>query len=291
MINVRLCNIQSIVDAQFEFPEEKGLVQFVGNNSNGKSIFGKVLSAVVFQQLKDDEDRLPLIRDGQTHGSFSISWRDKTLGVLIHQDKNRCVYIYQEGEKDPIRRFLREDGIDAMLRKMGFLIYGKNSVCLQICETYGPMPFINTSKAVNGEITNACSTDISSENFIKNYQETFKIAKRMMNQYNTEEVRCNSVIESVGYKNYNGLQEIVVELRRLYQRGLVMPYVQMSAIKPPNCIRLDLDIVNIIDLHVPLCLDVVGDLSCNVMLNIAVKVQEINNGKCPACGRRLMEDD
>lgn len=291
MINVRLCNIQSIVDAQFEFPEEKGLVQFVGNNSNGKSIFGKVLSAVVFQQLKDDEDRLPLIRDGQTHGSFSISWRDKTLGVLIHQDKNRCVYIYQEGEKDPIRRFLREDGIDAMLRKMGFLIYGKNSVCLQICETYGPMPFINTLKAVNGEIVNACSTDISSENFIKNYQETFKIAKRMMNQYNTEEVRCNSVIESVGYKNYNGLQEIVAELRRLYKRGLVMPYVQMSDIKPPNCIRLDLDIVNIIDLHVPLCLDVVEDLSCNVMLNIAVRVQEINNGKCPACGRRLMEDD
>lgn len=291
MINVRLCNIQSIVDAQFEFPEEKGLVQFVGNNSNGKSIFGKVLSAVVFQQLKDDEDRLPLIRDGQTHGSFSMSWRDKTLGVLIHQDKNRCVYIYQEGEKDPIRRFLREDGIDAMLRKMGFLIYGKNSVCLQICETYGPMPFINTSKAVNGEIVNACSTDISSENFIKNYQETFKIAKRMMNQYNTEEVRCNSVIESVGYKNYNGLHEIVVELRRLYQRGLVMPYVRMSAIRPPNCIRLDLDIMNIIDLHIPLCLDVVDDLSCNVMLNIAIKVQEINNGKCPACGRRLMEDD
>lgn len=287
MIAFRIKNIQSIVEAQWDFEEEHGLVQFLGNNSNGKSILGKVISAVVFQQLTDDEERLPLIRDGEIEGSFSMQWGEKVLGVIIHKDVNRTLYIYKEDNQDPIKRMAKQGGIDQLIRKMGFLVYGKNEVCLQICETYGPMPFINTRKLLNGEIVNACCTDVSSENFIKNYQETFKEAKRMMNQYKNDITKNEAIIESTGYKNYNGLPAIVKELRALYNRGRYMPYVVLEELIAPTCVRTDLDYVSLIDLHVPLCLETSEGI--NNMLNTVLKIQDIYKGKCPACGRRLME--
>lgn len=288
MIAFRLRNIQSIVDQQFEFPDDKGLVQFLGHNSNGKSILGKVVSLVVFQQVPDDEERLPLIRDGEEEGSFSMQWGNKVLGVLINRDVNKCLYIYKEGEQDPIRRLVKQGGIDQIIRKMGFLVYGKNEVCLQLCETYGPMPFVNTRKSLNGEIVNACCTDLSSENFIKNYAETFREAKKIMNSYKVDIARNEAIIESTGYKNYEGLDKIITELKVLYRRGCSMPYVELSELNPPTCVRTDLDYIGRVDLQVPLCLDVVENI--NPMLNLVLKIQEMYRGKCPTCGRYLMED-
>lgn len=288
MIAFRLQNIQSIVDASFIFEKEHGLVQFIGNNSNGKSILGKVISTVVFQQLTSDEDRLPLIRDNEQHGSFSMQWNNKVLGVIFHTDINRCVYIYQEGDNEPIRRGVRQtDSISKMLRSMGFLIYGRNEVCLQICETYGAMPFINTHKLLNGEIVNACCTDISSENFIKNYNQTFKVAKKMFNAYRTDIDKCDAVIESTNYKNYNGLREIIIQLRLLYERGKNMPYIVLDELNPPTYLRTDLDCIDIINLYPPICLETVGLL--NNLLNIVKDIQDVYLGKCPTCGRRLVD--
>ena len=77
-MNIILRNIQSFKEAKYEFPET-GLVQIIGDNSNGKSILMKAILSVVTLKILTDEDRQALIRDTESIADILIGYKGKGL--------------------------------------------------------------------------------------------------------------------------------------------------------------------------------------------------------------------
>ena len=289
MILVSLQNCQSIDKVTFKF-EDHGIVQFLGDNSNGKSILGKVMRAVVLQLLKYDDERLPLINDAAKQASFLMQWNNKILVAIIDRDINCCLYQLVREDGSKVTRRVREDGIDEILREFGFLVYDKRNVCLQFCETFGPMPFINTSDTCNGEIVNSVITDIPSERFIESYKATFAEAKNMQKRYKTELASIQNKIDALRIRDTTGFMEKankmfgLIALYRLFNQ---LPTVNIvNLIKPEENHFYDIPLIPMP--YMPPDIPEVPDIP--YFTPILVKIKTMESGKCPTCGRNTLEE-
>ena len=289
MIQVYLKNIQAIGEYMFRFPDH-GIIQFFGDNSNGKSILGKALSAIVFQKLKHDDERLPLINDNAQDALFGIQYGGKQLIVVIHRIMDNCIYQLVREDGSKIARKLLDDGIDEMLREFGFLIYDKRQICLQFCETFGAMPFVNTSDASNGEIVNSVITDIPSEQFIESYKITFNEAKVMMKQYNDTIVAHQRRLDMIKPINTDGFSELARRMKRCFAINRAMPHIE----------EIDIDFVPILHFDIPEIQEVEEeyipyfvDYEAKEISSYDLMFDELNKlarGVCPTCGKRFLEE-
>lgn len=287
MLQIYLENVQTIDQFLFKFPD-RGIVQFRGNNSNGKSILFKAVSRIVLQMLQYDDKRLPLIQDGKHNATVSFVYNNKALVVAINEDVNKTVYtlVRQDGEK--VHRRVREGGISEMLREFGFVVYGKNLVCLQICETFGLMPFVNTPDTLNGEIVNSVTTDIPSEQFIDNYKLTFKEAKSRVQLYKREIATCQATIDNRKIKDVTGYAELIARSKEVQKRNTYLKRVEQITLEPFP--KLEFVIKPIPKLgRIPI---VQRMNTVNKLYNLdqqIVDMKKIKNGKCPMCGRPFLE--
>lgn len=286
MIQIYVKNVQAIDEYTFKFPDH-GIVQFRGNNSNGKSILGKIVSRAVLQMLAYDDKRLPLIQDHKESAILSISCNKRSLVVNIDKDINKTFYglIRENGEK--VIRHIREGGISEILREFGFVVYGKNLVCLQICETFGLMPFINTPDTLNGEIVNSVTTDRPSEQFLENYQITFKEAKSRLNVYKRDEDLCDNAISSRQLKDITGYAELIERAKAVKEKHSYLLHIPQITVQPFPKMEFSIKKVSALDIiEMPIQLHKVNSIySLDKQI---VDMEKIKRGKCPTCGQPML---
>lgn len=303
MIQFYLNNIQSIKEHQFNF-EDTGIIQFKGNNSNGKSILVKVLRAVVLQQLARDEKRLPLINDNCEMGKFAVAYNGQVLMVILHRDINRTCYMLKRKNGEQITRHVRDGGIDKLLQEFGFCIFGKNDICLQFCETYGLMPFINTPESIDSQIVNSVTTDETSEHFLEAYQQTYKEAQRQYKSYQAELSTVEARLAGIQIHDTHDYKELITIAERLLKIHEYMKPIEKLALheKPEPVVRM-MPLSNLPLLHKPedlVKMSFMKKLSGQMPpLHVSIsarlksldslleKIAVIDAGKCPTCGQRL----
>jgi len=284
MIEIILKNIQTIKAVHFKF-EEAGVVQFFGQNSNGKSILAKVMSKVVFQQLGYDDKRLPLIRDGEECGTFGISWNGYTLIVYIHREVNKTGYQLIRPNGESVTRFARDkDGIPDLLKEFGFRIYGENDVCLQICETYGRMPFVNTSDETNEGIVNSVTTDEASEQFLVDHDKFHKEAKEHYKTAKTRLLNIQAELEKIELKNVTGMQEVVDRLAECCERAKYLKRIEHATLDLLPKLKFDLVKCEHIP-NVPMLVHYQKAEYIPDVTEIFREMKKIREGVCPACGK------
>lgn len=289
MIQVYLKNLQTIDEYVFKFPDT-GLVQLFGDNSNGKSILCKALKAVVMQTLKYDDKRLPLISDDEQEGVFGISANGASLIVVINRVADNCVYQLTRANKERVTRRIREDGIDEMLREFGFLIYDKRSICLQLCETFGARPFVNTSDLANGEIVNSVITDVPSEHFIESYKLTFKEAKLQIDSYKMELTRLQTSMEASKPKNVAGASELAARMKKCFEINANFKHYDEIKIDYVPVLHFDMEPFDEIK---PMFMPYIIDCKIDEIPSldyIMADLDKMERGYCPECGRRYLED-
>lgn len=287
MIQVYLKNIQSIKEYTFRFPDS-GIVQFRGDNNNGKSILTKVISRCVLQKIQYDDKRLPLINDGEESALFSMLYNERTLVVQLHKDVNKTFYGLIRANGDKVVRHIREGGITELLREFGFVVFSNNLICLQICETFGLMPFINTPDTLNGEIVNSVTTDVPSEKFIENYALTWKEAKRRVTLYKNEISQLQAKLDSTYTYDLSSYHSLIQRSKEVQEKHAYLKRCQPITLKPFPVLEFrlkkmaplkQLPIITYLEKMKPLySLD-----------SIIVDLKKIRDGKCPTCGRPFLE--
>lgn len=301
-MNVRLVNIQSIRDAEYDLGD-KGIVQIQGANSNGKSIIVKAISAVVSLKIKDSDIRESLISDGKDVGYVSMEYNGKTLMVQLHRDRNQCAMLLQRVNGETVQRTFRDGGLEELIYEFGFRCYNKNGVCLQLYETFGQMPFVNTSLQTNCEMVEAITQDTVAESFLKAFKEvTHPRAREQVRTFNkqienTERIKQSMVL--FDYEAYEAFRErirnyydvlsnaVIVDLEELRVPAKIVKYPDMS---------IDLPVVNVLpsveiySVEVPELEELVApiDLSIPRVQDVTAHLNEmktVREGKCPTCGK------
>lgn len=308
---IELQNIQCYVHVRFDLPDT-GLVQIIGDNSNGKSVLGKVIAEIAKLSVLHQEDRDPLIRDGCSTGKVTFGYKGKILTVLLSRDRNECYYSLTREDGSEITRTFREGGLQELLHEFGLRTYGKGSVVLQLHETFGIIPFVSGSDATNFEIVDEVSTDTVAKQFIQNFREkTYVTAKKLLEHAKQQKEINEAVVSSLVLYDVDAYEKMKEWEVRLYDildalypihldEITVLPDIDFIDYEPTGLWELKtIPPVDFID-YTPSGLTLLklypyvdfAEISPSGLEDISkdiVDLQEAYAGRCPTCGRLFIE--
>lgn len=306
---VILENIQGIKEkCVYELPDE-GIVQITGDNSNGKSILIKSIAAIAQLKIVDNEERRALINDDSKVGMIALTYKGKTLVVKLHEDRNSCIVQLVRNDGSKIARAFRDGGLQEIVEEFGFRVYNKSALCLQVFETFGVMPFVNTTPDVGYEIVDAVTTDTVAQQFLQNYKTvTHKTTKDMISKYSKELdglYRTKSVVTLFDYVKYeqmygrlSALYNVVKNLKYIMlEKIIVLPDVKCVDTRAPELEKIMvLPDIKCIDIQmprlsrVPIVYPIPNICELDNLAQEIEDIMEILEGKCPTCGQYLVAD-
>lgn len=296
-------NIQNHKHVVIDLPPT-GLVVFTGNNSNGKSVIGKVTHDMLADELRKPRTHNDLINWGSMWGEATYIRDDNViLTVHITREASGTYYKYEEPGKEPIIRYLSDKSYMPLVEKFGWHYDKETDVCLQIAAAEDALLFYGTSLKTNGKILTSALTDNKAQTVLDNFNETLKESRRYK-EVNTQAVRTlASIANELRIYDLAPLEDMRNKLFRCY-RNLKdihlpkLPYIQavpkvhycvpyiplLPDVKAVPKVRVCTPIMpKLPTLHYPRILTV----SCILpdVIDIARELQALRERKCPTCGR------
>ena len=304
---IALQNIQSIKRATYDFGD-KGVCVITGDNSNGKSIVFKAIGSIVNLRILDKEERESLINDFAEYGIILIKHLNQTLTFKVHRERNQCVMQLQRADGTTVQRTFREGGIKELIEEFGFCCYGDNSVCLQLYETLGLIPFVNTPNKINGEIVEDMTEDHIAKQFLVNYKETtHKVALEKLKNINLKIDSLKRVKESLVIYDYREYESYERRMQELYQKLQFLTTIKLSklvVVPSTECVNLPTlrlerlaipPSINPVDVTPPILLKfefiqlLPNRMNLSRLGDIISDLHQAEDGVCPTCGRSLVE--
>lgn len=290
MFAIDIQNVQAIERAHLEF-EDNTIVEFTGDNSNGKSVISKVIEKTTSGDLRNRDVRDALIRDGCNQGICIFTHDYKRLGIVMGRELKESQIIYQSDYRDETTTVIRPlsdtEGSNALIRAWGFRTYADGDICLQLSPTFGAIPFITTNGKVNGDIVDDITVDKIAEEFLGTFKSiTFplfkdKIAKLKQNKETYESLLAN--LETYDWRVYEDIHKRMNDLYNILKD--VQPFDDIQDIPIPP-----LDIIPAGEHHIAGIPIVEFYDYCPVITDIQSELEDyikISNGVCPTCGKAL----
>lgn len=292
MLRIDLINVQAIQEAHICI-EDNTITEFVGNNSNGKSIVAKVIEYLTKGDLIHQDVRDALMKDSTEQSVILFTYGIKQLGIILKPALKDCVMMYIpniNNEKEPggviVRPVGDSDGCGHLIKAFGFRTYAKGDICLQLAPTFGAIPFVTTSGAVNSDIVMDITKDKVADEFLQSFKTiTFPVFKDRVKRLRTEREHLQQVVDNMESYDWHAYDEMANKMHEVYLA--IGPFVdaEIDKIEVPN---LDVAIIHdvvisklpVIDFcdYPPILDDVSQELGDYV---------DVLNGVCPTCGKPL----
>ena len=292
MIRFTLENCQAIKHATIEF-NEPSIVEFIGNNSNGKSVISKCIDALTSGSISNKETRNSIIRDGAEFAEFTIEHDKKMLGMVLYPEISKSVVVFQpntdDSEKMTIRGVGDRQGCAELIRKFGFRVYAQGAVCLQLSPTFGAIPFITTGGAVDFEIVDDVTVDKVADEFLKACKEiTFPVFRERNAKYKARLSFLEEVLGTQVYPHWREDRKFHDEYIGLYRVMEHMSTMELIDItRPPYFDTVPYLTLITQSLAVPEVKPMHGVQSLSEEITT---LNNYNNATCPTCGKNLLEE-
>lgn len=176
--SVVMRNIQSHLNTFLEFPET-GIVRLYGNNNHGKSVLVRALSDIITNGLSRPSKRLSIIRRGQDFGEVLLTrYDDVSLLVHISKDAASTYAELSRPQSKPIRRYLADKSIPAMVKEFGFHYDPVTGISLNLHEDDDKFLFTNTKKSTNFTLVNGTRSDPFAEAALESIEKLMRDTKK-----------------------------------------------------------------------------------------------------------------
>lgn len=279
-----MVNIQSHINTTLEFPPV-GIVRFMGDNSNGKSVFVKVLQDVVSNNIMRPSNRRSIIRRGNSYGELLIERTDgMTLFVHIDLEAAKTYAELTRPDSQPVRRYLSDKAIPVLVKEFGWHYGGANGVSINIHNDTDGLLFVDTKKSINFDLLNGIRSDAYAEAALEELERLVKTSK----QKKQEMDHAHDVAEAT----YCALQSWdIKEEQRIYEEATywagvlecltVKPVPVFEFRRPPLFLPL-VEPVPVMEMpkFYPPFEEVPADAGTAL-----TEVYTIRNGVCPTCQR------
>jgi hypothetical protein len=292
MITIDMQNVQAIGVAHMEFPENS-IIEFSGDNSNGKSILSKIIQALTSGDIRHKDVRRTLIKDGTECGIVSIIHNKEQLGIILREEVADSIVSYNpdmsKGSESAIYRSLNDgEGVNQLVRKFGFRTYSDGDICLQLSPTWGAIPFVTTSGSVNNDIVQDITVDKIAQNFIDSFKTiTYPAFRQRLKNLKSEREHLETVLSVIDNYDWREYNELVTKLKRDYEVIKDYRFITINDIPLAEKPEYHLPKLKIRDIHMPRLVSPIGyvkDLS-----DALEAYQTVRKGFCPTCGRPFLE--
>lgn len=291
MFKIDLQNIQAIGNAHIVV-ENNTIVEFVGDNSNGKSVISKVIENLVSGDIAHEDVRRTLIKDNTEQGVVIFTYNEKQLGLILKPAVKESLIMYKpniiDDPENAIFRAINDaDGLNAIVREFGFRAYANGDICLQLHPTWGAIPFITTSGATNNSIVEDITRDKIADNFLSSFQTiTFPVFKEKIARLQKEHDSAKAVLDNMESYDWRAYDAIYEELSEVYQQIKDYEYCYIDDIPVPDLSVVPVSNIQIPDILIIQFYDLCSRISYPKSLDDYLKVL---SGVCPTCGRPLFE--
>ena len=286
--SIHLVNIQSHKDSLFEFPET-GIVRIGGGNSAGKSAVFKPLFYLMDNGIAKPSVRAGLVSKGSSYGEATYTRHDE-VAITIHvttEASTTWVSLSKPGVQ-PVRRYLADKSYRELLTVFGLHYNDKREICINYGSGDGPILFFTTSHRTNGEAVDMALTDNQANTALEAFTNTLKQA---------QEIRDKAVAAIPVIKDTLAQIQIYdVDEQVAIQSKLIGYFNVLNNIYIPNIPEIEaVPEVKLLSVYKPTLPEVVYpkvyDIRCNIpdITGIAREVNEVLDGRCPTCGRRLLD--
>lgn len=284
---IKTHNIQVHRDVVFDLPE-KGLVRFLGNNSNGKSVLTKALTAITANTITSPATRLSLITIGCTSGDVTLTrYDDVSLHYHIHVEASQTYAELLIPNKPPIKRYLADKQIPILRAKFGLHFDPVAERSINIFDSDDALLFFKTPHKSNYSMVTSALRDKKAEDahnefarVIKETKETKAVYEKQLaiaqaaldtlpiHDINAETIRAEKLSKRIDiletYKPLGKLPEI--KAPKLYET-LVIPTLKLPLLRKQEIIDLRMELP-----------DVCADYA---------RLESIRKGECPTCHRKF----
>lgn len=293
MFKFDILNTMSIGEAHIVV-EEMALTEFVGGNSNGKSILAKFIEALTSGNLRQPETRKTFINDMSDQAVVLITHRSKQLGVLMKEETSASILMYVPNIEDPdkkiIRTFTDGDGYKAILSEFGFSIYAGGDICLQLSPTYGAIPFVSTNGSTNWQIWDDITTDKVAQEFLQTFKSiTWPMFKQTLDRKKRELAADKAIIENMESYDWREYERIADQLNDIYNCIKDYKYFRFKKIPIPPLDVIVLNQFKFSEIPMPKFYDPIPHIEIDVEKLRDYK--KICEGICPMCERPFFEHD
>lgn len=291
MFKIDLQNIQAIGNAHIVV-ENNTIVEFVGDNSNGKSVISKVIENLVSGDIAHEDVRRTLIKDNTEQGVVIFTYNEKQLGLILKPAVKESLIMYKpniiDDPENAIFRAINDaDGLNAIVREFGFRAYANGDICLQLHPTWGAIPFITTSGATNNSIVEDITRDKIADNFLSSFQTiTFPVFKEKIARLQKEHDSAKAVLDNMESYDWRAYDAIYEELSEVYQQIKDYEYCYIDDIPVPDLSVVPVSNIQIPDIPIVQFYDLCSRIPYPKSLDDYLKVL---SGVCPTCGRPLFE--
>lgn len=290
-IVIDISNIQAIGQARIEL-EENSITEFTGDNSNGKSILSKVIQYLTSGDIRHKSIRRALIKDGQQTGVVMFTHRGRQLGVILSDELKDSMITYNptaDNDNNMVVRYLSDtEGCDYLLKEFGFRTYADGDICLQLSPTFGAIPFITTSGAVNNAIVNDITYDRVAQNFLDMFKTvTFPTFRTRIDNYKKESEHLSQLIAAVEGYDWRAYEALQPDMQSVYSYISTYSFFQFDDIGSYANVKMH-NVVEckLLPVHKP---KIYEPAPLFTYIDSYDSLDSIRNGVCPVCNRRMVE--
>lgn len=286
-----MVNVQSHTRTVLSFPEV-GIVRFHGNNSNGKSVFVKVLGDIVNHNISRPSVRRSIIRRGNSFCELLLTRYDNvSLRAHIALEAADTFVELTRADGTSVRRFLRDKSIPSLVREFGWHYDEDTGISLNIHQDVDGFLFVDTNKKVNFDLLNYIRTDQYAEAVAENMDALLKETKKQRAAcYHAYEVD-QAAYTSLQYWDVEQETEIAERCRYLSRNinALTVPPMPEVHFVP------DVTFYSTFSANMPrlrACMQ--QPIFSEKFPEIGEKLEEVvslASGVCPTCKRKLFNDN
>lgn len=285
---VVMTNIQSHVHTVMEFPE-RGIIRFMGDNSNGKSVMVKVLQDVVSNNISRPANRRSIIRRGNSYGELLLeSYDGNTLFVHIALEAAQTYAELTMGDNPLVRRYLADKAIPLLVREFGWHYDDHCGVSINIHNDTDGLLFVDTKKSINFELLAGMRSDAFSEAALVEIERLVKETKQKRDEMQHAYEIAEATFLSLQYWDVD--EEAKIRDECLYYASLLenLTVPAVPVFELTRAPRLYPAFKPAPSMEIPKLYPPMQQQPTNAAA-ILVDIAQIVNGVCPTCGRALYE--
>lgn len=285
---VVMSNIQSHINTVLEFPET-GIVRFLGDNSNGKSVMVKVLQDVVSNNISRPAARRSIIRRGNSFGELLLeSYSGDVLYVHIDLEASQTYAELTRAGQQTVRRYLADKAIPMLVREFGWHYDDKSGVSINIHNDTDGLLFVDTRKQTNFDLLSSMRSDAYAEAALNELTNLSKETKAKRDEmYHAHEV---AEATFVALKTWPKEEEARIRDECLYWaevlENLTIPQLPVFQLTATPTFMQPIPAVPVMQMphfHAPM------EMPPSGAEELLHSLASLLSGSCPTCGRAFVD--